>query len=424
MIDKTLITRRGVIAAAGAAGVAGLVMGLGGCTQETAPAGGSAPSTEPVVSDEPTAETPVDDTPATEPEDTTTAAERVLATMTLEQKVAQLFLVTPEGLTGAQTATIAGGMTRDALARIPVGGVIYFRKNLVGTLQVRDLLSGTYELAKASGAGVAPFLAVDEEGGPLVARVANSGLFGVKRFPNMAEIGATGDPAQAANVGTTIGSYLKDIGFNLDFAPDADVLTNPQNTAIGARAFSSDPQVVGTMVAAEVEAMLETGVLPCVKHFPGHGDTAGDSHTGAVYATRSRAEIEECEFVPFRAAIEAGCPFVMVGHIETPNFAGDGLPASLSPVMMHDVLRGDLGFDGVIISDSFSMGAITQMYAPDDAAVQFFLAGGDMLLMPQDLSLAYSGVLEATQQGVITTERIDESVLRILNVKERAGLLA
>lgn len=421
MTTKPAISRRGMVAALGV-----VATGLAGCTTTGMPGTGSAGPTDSSVS-HPTAVTdPIKDATAASEgieEHSPSVAERTLSQMTLEEKVAQLFFVTPEGLTGVGTATVAGTMTKDALARIPVGGIIYFGKNLQSNQQVRDLLSGTYAFAQAAGAGVPPFLGVDEEGGPLVARVANSGLFDVTHFPNMAEIGATGDPDQAAYVGTTIGTYLKDIGFNVNFAPDADVLTNPQNTAIGARSFSSDGAVAASMVAAEVEAMLATGVLPCVKHFPGHGDTAGDSHTGAVYATRTREQIESVEFAPFRAAIETGCPFVMVGHIETPNFAADGLPASLSPVMMTDVLRGQLGFTGVIVSDSFAMGAITQRYTPADAAVRFFQAGGDMLLMPQNLAAAYTGVLDAVRAGMLTAERLDESVLRVLAAKEQAGLI-
>ena len=416
-MHRSTITRRGLVAMGGVAAT-GL---LAGCDilEGVLPERGETPE----ISDHPgTEETPIEPEPEPEPEPT--LAERTLEKMTLEQKVAQLFCVTPEKLTGASVATVAGSMTAEALERIPVGGLIYFAQNLTGAQQVRDLLAGTDELCRAAGAGIPPFLGVDEEGGTLVARVAKSGLFDVPTFPNMAEIGATGDPARAAEVGTSIGTYLHDIGFNLDFAPDADVLTNPNNTAIGVRSFGSDPELVASMVSAEVKAMLETGTLPCVKHFPGHGDTAGDSHTGAVYAERSREEIESCEFAPFRAAIEAGCPFVMVGHIETPNFAADGLPASLSQVMITDVLRGELGFTGVIITDSFSMGAITQNFGPADAAVRFFQAGGDMLLMPEDLNAAYQGVLDAVNAGTITQERIDESVLRVLTVKEQAGILA
>lgn len=349
--------------------------------------------------------------------------EQLLASMTLKQKVAQLFIVTPEALTGASRATVAGELTEKGLKRIPVGGICYFGQNLESAQQVRELLAGTRELATSTGARIAPFLSVDEEGGPLVARVANSGLFDVPAFPNMAEIGATRDAARAAEVGATIGGYLQDIGFNLDFAPSADVLTNPENTVIGPRAFGSDPELVADMVSAEVEAMLDAGTLPCVKHFPGHGDTPGDSHTGAAVSSRTREQITSCELEPFRAAISAGCPLVMVGHIETPAFAADGLPASLSPTMITGVLRGELGFTGVIVSDSFSMGAITQRFSAADAAVRFFLAGGDMLLLPENLEEAYQGVLDAVYAGTLSEDDIDERVLRVLAAKQEAGIV-
>ena len=346
-----------------------------------------------------------------------------LESMTLEQKVAQLFVVTPEQLTGVSQAVVAGSATQRALDDIPVGGLCYFAQNITGDQQLRDLLSGTYDMASCSGTGIAPFLAVDEEGGSLVARVANSGYFDVQRFPNMAEVGATGDETQAARVGAAIGEYLHEIGFNVDFAPVADVLTNSQNEVIGPRAFSSDPDVAARMVSAEVAAMLDAGTIPCIKHFPGHGDTAGDSHTGDVVSLRSAEEIRACEYKPFQAGIEAGCPFVMVGHIETPNLAADGLPASLSKTMITDELRGRLGFEGVVISDSFVMGAITQRYASADAAVRFIQAGGDMILMPENLQDAYQGLLKAVGESVIEESRIDESVMRILEVKKQAGIL-
>lgn len=400
------VSRRGALAATGCIAAAMLV----GCARDArGPQPGSSPLELSDVRDEAPARS---------------LAENKLADMTLGQKVAQLFIVTPESLTGVDTATIAGGLTRAALEQYPVGGLCYFGRNIAGNGQLRDMLAGTREMCRAVGAGIEPFLTIDEEGGPLVARVANSGYFEVEHFPNMADVGASGDPAHAAHVGASIGSYLHEIGFSVDFAPDADVLTNPGNTVIGPRSFGSDPQLVADMVAAEVAAMLETDVLPCIKHFPGHGDTAGDSHTGAVYAERTRFEIEACELLPFKSGIEAGCPLVMVGHIETPNFAADGLPASLSKTMMSDVLRGDLGFEGVIVSDSFAMGAITENYTPADAAVRYIQAGGDVLLMPESLEEAYHGVLSAVEAGEIAEERLDESVLRVLELKERAGLLS
>ena len=228
---------------------------------------------------------------------------------------------------------------------------------------------------------------------------------------------------RAAHVGAVIGSYLRDIGFSVDFAPVADVLTNPDNPVIGHRSFSSDPDVCAQMVSAEVEAMLQEGVLSCAKHFPGHGDTEGDSHTGAVTSWRSADELRACEYVPFKAAIEAGCPFVMVGHVQTPNAAGDGLPASLSRIMMTEELRGRLGFAGVVISDSMCMGAISRNYEPEDAAARFVAAGGDVLLMPPDPWAARQGIIDAVYSGSLTEDRIDESVLRIIAAKQAAGLV-
>lgn len=363
---------------------------------------------------------PVPETPVVKE----TTAQKLLDTMTLEQKVAQLFFVTPEELTGVEVATIAGNMTKSALENLPVGGLIYFSQNITGNQQFRDMVAGNVGFTQNSGAGIAAFSGIDEEGGPLVARIARSGCFDVQTFPNMADIGATGDTSQAANVGTTIGSYLKDIGITVDFAPDADVLTNPDNTAIGKRSFGSDPDLVSSMVGAEVEAMVATGTCPCAKHFPGHGDTAGDSHTGEAVSNRSMDDLVACEYKPFSAAISAGVPFIMVGHIETPNAAADGLPATLSSKMITDELRGRLGFEGVVISDSMSMGAITEYYDQASAGVMFLQAGGDMLLMPQDLSAMYQGILDAVSSGALTEDRIDESVLRILSAKEVAGLIS
>lgn len=194
------------------------------------------------------------------------------------------------------------------------------------------------------------------------------------------------------------------------------MLTNPDNTAIGASSFGSDPALVSKMVTAEDKAMLPTGVLPCAKHFPGHGDTAADSHTGKAVSTHTLDELEVCEYKPFRAAIAAGVPMVMVGHIKTPNAAADDLPASLSPFVIGKTLHDELGFDGVIISNSFSMGTVTQYFGPARAAVRFLAAGGGMVLMSESLSDAVSG-------GTLSSDRIDESCLRILKAEQAVGLL-
>lgn len=404
------ITRRQAVCVLGVAG-ASVALGLAGCSSD----GGSADE-DPVVTD---------DTAASQDKaPTLSKSQQILQGMTIEEKVAQLFFVTPEELTGVDTATKAGDATAKALASIPVGGVVYFAKNITGKQQLEDMLAATVNYSKSAGLRIPVFTGVDEEGGTEVARIAKSGYFDVTKFPDMAEIGASGDTSKAAEVGTTIGTYLHEIGFSLDFAPDADVLTNPQNKVIGKRAFSSDADVCAEMVKAEVAAMLQTGTIPCAKHFPGHGNTAGDSHTGEAVTDRTADELNSCEYKPFSAAIEAGVPFIMIGHIKTPNATSDGLPATLSKEMITDVLRGQLGFSGVVISDSLSMGAITQEYTQADAAVKFLQAGGDMILMPEDLNAAYQGVLDAIDDGTLTEDRINESVVRVLDAKDTAGLLA
>lgn len=428
-LTTRVMTRRSAV---GLLGVLGTSAALGGCTGESLPAATSTDNDDDTlnVSDASSADTAeanttpepeVDPTPETP---TLSSADALIQKMTLEQKVAQLFFVTPEVLTGVSPVTEAGTTTQNCLNAIPVGGIIYFSENIEGDQQTRDMLSNSVAFSKNAGAGIPIFTGVDEEGGTLVARVANSGVFNVTQFPDMATIGASGDTSQAANVGSTIGSYLHDIGFSVDFAPDADVLTNPDNTVIGTRSFSSDASVVSEMVSAEVSAMLSTQTLPCVKHFPGHGDTEGDSHTGEVTATRTKEQMESCEFLPFQAAAQAGCPFVMVGHIQTPNVTTDGLPATLSSQVITDILRNELGFEGVVISDSMRMGAITQYYTQDDAAVRFLSAGGDMILMPDDLETAYNGVLNAVNAGTLTEDRINDSVKRIIEAKQKAGLVA
>ena len=412
------VTRREMLQVLGVAGAALALGGCGGAGDAATQAQTRRVASDPAAGADGQATSPQGATATS-----TSSAEEVLSRMTLEQKVAQLFFVTPEQLTGYEKVTAAGDVTREALAATPVGGLCYFSANITGADQLTQMLAATDGFARQSGAGVPAFLGVDEEGGRLVARVANSGYFDVEKFPDMAKVGATGDDSQAAHVGSTIGSYLRRIGFTVDFAPDADVLTNPDNTAIGVRSFGSDPALVSRMVAAEVKAMSATGVLSCAKHFPGHGDTAADSHTGEAVSTRTLEDLEACEYEPFRAAIAAGVPMVMVGHIKTPNAAADDLPASLSPFMIGKTLRGELGFGGIIISDSFSMGAVTQYFGAADAAVRFLQAGGDMVLMPESLRDAYQGILDAVGSGALDSARIDESCLRVLKAKEAAGLL-
>ncbi len=351
---------------------------------------------------------PAEEEPAEEEDILGGLAESYYSEMSIEDKVAGLFMVTPEAITGVRTATQAGDGTQEALNQYAVGGLIYFSQNILDKEQITTMLSST-----ASKSNYPIFLAVDEEGGD-VSRVANSKVE-VTKVEDMASIGAGGDTSQAVEAGTTIGSYLNELGFNVDFAPVADVAG--EDSALGNRSFGSDPQMVGEMVTGAVNGIEGTGVSACLKHFPGLGSTSEDTHDGRVEITKSLEEMRASDFVPFSAGIEAGADFVMVSHATAPALDEDNVPSSLSKKVITDILRGELGFEGVVITDALDMTAITDYYTPEEAAVMALEAGADMLLMPEDFEKAYNAVLAAVQDGTLSEERINESLNRIYRVK-------
>ncbi len=341
--------------------------------------------------------------------------EEILENMTREEKVAQLFIITPEELTGVDSVQSAGSTTKEALTRYPVGGLVYFSGNLISYEQTKTMLKDTEYLA-GSVMELPLFLAVDEEGGT-VARIANNTDMGVKNVGNMCDIGATKDKNKAYEAGNTIGIYLEDLGFNLDFAPDADVLTNPRNTVVKKRSFGSDPVLVSEMSGMYLKGLEENGVIGALKHFPGHGATLADTHEGYAYIDKTYEELLEEDMIPFTEGVKEQVPMIMVGHIAAPSVTGDELPASLSSVMIEDILRNDLGYEGIVITDALNMGAVSNLYASDEACIMAFKAGADMLLMPKDFKTAYEGVLQAVENGDIPEERLDESVRRIIRIK-------
>lgn len=342
--------------------------------------------------------------------------ESCLQSLTLEEKVAQLFIILPESLVeGVEHVTAAGDMTRKAFDAIPVGGFIYLNDNLQSAEQVKTMLSNIQTFSK-SRLNLPAFLCIDEEGGP-VARIGGKGKFDVPIIGNMSEIGKTGDPNAAYEVGVQIGSYLSELGFNLDFAPVADVLSNPDNTVVKKRSFGENPANVSAMALAVANGLHSQGILSVYKHFPGHGATAGDTHDGYAYTEKTIADLKTNDLLPFRDGIQAGIPIIMVGHFSLPRVTGNDVPASLSPSVITDLLRKELAFEGIIITDALDMGAIAQQYSSAEAAVQALLAGNDLVLMPKDFHAAYQGVLDAIARGELTEARIDESVRRILRVK-------
>ena len=339
-----------------------------------------------------------------------------LESHTLEEKVGQLFVVAPEVLTTkGGTITALNNSLKEGIGKYPVGGFIFFGSNLKNREQTISMLADIRSVYEENDMPV-PFLSVDEEGG-MVSRIGNNPAFDVKSTVPMSEIGATGDATYAYNVGTYIGSYLYELGFNMNMAPDADVLSNPRNTVIGNRSFGSDAELVAEMVIAESQALNEQGIVLAVKHYPGHGATAADSHNGYAYTDKTLEELYECELVPFKEAIDSGAGVIMVGHISVPNITDDDVPSSLSHYMITEVLRNQLGFDGIVITDAMNMGAVTKQYSAAEAAVLSIQAGSDIILMPENFVKAYEGVLAAVESGELTEERIDESVRRILREK-------
>ncbi|WP_312649718.1 glycoside hydrolase family 3 protein [Aminipila sp.] len=350
-------------------------------------------------------------------------AEQLIKSMTLEEKIGQLFIIRPDSLdlnltTEQISNPKAYGVIElnnqmiESMKAYHIGGIVIFQKNILSPEQLTDFIN---EMKKQSE--ISLFVGIDEEGGP-VSRIANSKGFDVIRYESMEAIGLTKDSKNARNVGLTIGSYLKQYGFNIDFAPVADVNTNPENIVIGNRSFGSNPALVAEMVSEEIDGFHQAGVMSCIKHFPGHGDTKGDTHKGVVSTEKTWEELKQCELIPFINASQ-NTDMIMVSHITTPNITSDGLPSSLSNEMIEGKLRKEMNYNGVVITDSMAMGAITQEYTSSTSAIKAILAGADIILMPENFVEAYNGIYNAVKDGTISEKRIDKSVLRILSLKEK-----
>ena len=353
----------------------------------------------------------------------TDEVEAQLEQMTLREKVGQMFYIRMESLDPSIEWT-----TYDDLADInildvtenmkrvneqyPVGGIILYAWNIEDEAQLARIIP---QIRALNGL---PLVCIDEEGGR-VARIANNPNFDVKKYESMASIGATGDPRNAYECGNTIGTYLKRYGFDIDFAPVADVNTNPENVVIGPRAFSDDPAVAAPMVVNFLQGLKDAGITGCIKHFPGHGDTKADTHYGYASTQKTWDEMLNCEMVTFKAGIQWGCQLIMTAHIGAPKVTGSDVPATMSPIILQDKLRGELGYQDIIITDGMEMGAITQQYTSAEAAVGSIQAGADIVLGPRYFTEAFDAVIAAVNNGTISEERINQSVRRILKLKKQ-----
>lgn len=346
--------------------------------------------------------------PVLPPEPAPDPAEELLAGMTLREKICQMFVVYPSAITGVSKVTSAGDTTKQALEDWPVGGLLYDRSNMVSQEQVRAMLVNTQSYSK-----IPLILTCDEEGGR-VNRLMDT--IGTTKIGPMLDYKDQGTEKAAENA-RTIASDLVSCGFNMDLAPVADVWSNPANKVIGDRAYSDSFQQAADLVTAAVEGFHQGGTACTLKHFPGHGDTSADSHYGSVYVHKSLEELRQAELLPFQAGIEAGADAVMMGHLILDQI--DDQPALFSYKLVTELLREEMGFTGVVITDSLQMQAMTDHYSSGEIVVGAVKAGVDILLCPRSLEDGVHALTEAVENGEISKERIDESVLRILRLKQR-----
>lgn len=343
--------------------------------------------------------------------------EKVLDSMSLEEKVGQLFILEIDALNGGDKTTIFNDNMATRLKKYNVGGVIAFANNIVSreqTIALNEKLQKNSEIPL--------FISVDEEGG-MVSRIGSNSNMGTTKFGNMRAIGDSGNYEKAYEVGSTIGKEINELGFNLDFAPDADIITNPNNTEIGNRSFGTDAEIVAKMSLEVVKGLQENGVSATLKHFPGHGGSENNSHNEYSYTNQTLEGMRKIEFVPFKLGITEGVDFILVSHIAAPNVTGDKIPSSLNPKIINELLREELGYDGIVTTDALNMKAVSNYYGPDEAGVAALNAGVDVLLMPTNIDVMYNSILTACKEGKLTEERIDESVKRILKVKVKRGIL-
>jgi beta-N-acetylhexosaminidase len=351
--------------------------------------------------------------------------------MTLSQKVGQLFVIEVAGRDAYTVSDTAKATNQrlygvytpaQAIAKYQPGGVIYYTTrnnddNVGDPAQVAELSNGLQFAALALPRSIPLQIAVDQEGGSLVARFGAPAT----QMPGNMALGAGRSLTDARRSAMVIGTELAAVGVTQDYAPVSDVNINPDNPVIGIRSVGSNPTLVSYMVTAQVGGYHAGGVSAVAKHFPGHGDTGVDSHFGLPEVTHTRAQMDAIDLPPFRAAIAAGVDTIMTAHVVLPAI-DPGVPATMSHKILTGLLRDELGFDGLIVTDALDMGGATETYPPDVAPVQALLAGADQLLIPPQMDTAYGAVLDAVRGGVITKQRLNASVYRILMHKFRHGL--
>lgn len=335
--------------------------------------------------------------------------------MTIEEKIGQVIMPAFRSFNHEESVEVFSKPMEEALKKYKVGGVILFKENIINPDQLKLLINNL-----KGNSHIPLWIGVDEEGGR-VSRIASNSDMGYENIEKAYEIGQSGDEDRAFRLGQKIGKMLKELGFNMDFAPVADIWSNPDNQVIGKRSYGTEAKIVSRMATRVVDALEGEGILSVAKHFPGHGDTSEDSHIGRSFVDRSLEELREREFIPFQHLIEKGVPGIMVAHVELPQI-DEGMPSSLSKVIISEILKKQMDYKGLIMTDALDMKAITDNFGYGETALLSFMAGTDLLLMP-NLKEAHRELLEAYEKGTITDERLEHSLYKILSAKYRYGLI-
>jgi beta-N-acetylhexosaminidase len=340
------------------------------------------------------------------------------ASLTLDQKLGQLMVIGFDG-------TTMDSDLRQMINENHIGGVVLFARNIQSPGQVAALTNELQKTAIESG-NPGLFIAIDQEGGRVARLTEDKGF---TEFPSAMATGATADPQNAYRMASAMAAEMRAVGINVDFAPDLDVNNNPSNPVIGTRSFSSDPNTVANFGVAFARGLQENGILAFGKHFPGHGDTGTDSHIALPLVPHDRARLDQIDLVPFKAAISGKFAGIMSAHATFPAIdPNPGMPATLSRPVLTGLLREELGFQGLIATDSLEMGALVDnSFPPPVGAPLAFAAGADLLLFNRDHAMhqqAFASLVLAVKEGKVSDEQLDASVRRILEAKEKFGILS
>ncbi|MBQ7596067.1 MAG: glycoside hydrolase family 3 protein [Clostridia bacterium] len=355
-----------------------------------------------------------------EDEDRTSVAYQLIRSMSIKDKIGQLLIIEPDKLLSSETNNTYSvtQYMRTQYEKYPVAGFILMHDNIKDPSQLNYL---TKELLTIGS--IKSFIGVEEEGGEHL-RIAGTNAFNIKKTPSMKDLAASENPEAAVREATAeISKYLFKYNINFDLAPVADVLTAKSGSIIGSRSFGSDPKKAAQLVTEAIKGLHDHQTMAAVKHFPGHGSVSGDSNIQFIDINKTWEEMLECEIVPFKAAVKAGADIIVVSHLTAQKVTGDDLPSSLSYEIMTKKLRQELGFNGVIMTESFSADVIASTYTPGTAAVTAIKAGADIVALSDSHKEAFNGILKALTEGTLSMKRINESVWRVLKLKEEYGLL-